>query len=173
MKKYLAGLLLAMIATGAAAVDGYKGVKFGSSFDDLQSAKLCDFERASRQPNNKNVVLFNCLNFQFADSNTMAAASFIDDKFSRLVIVVDNGSIQSLYGALSEKYGEPSFFSSSVDVQKSMTTGEPVYIKFDNDTVIIKVEKVNGIEVATLIYSAPDFDQKISEFQKNKISDDI
>ncbi|MGJ3350213.1 hypothetical protein JC794_03895 [Morganella morganii] len=172
MKKYLLGIVLALTAVGAMAVDGYKGVKFGSSFEKIKSAGLCSFV-PYKQNSVSHVSLYQCTDFRFSGKNTIAMVSLLDNKFSRLVIVVNNGSIQSLYAALSEKYGEPSFLSSSEEVQQSMVTGEPVYVKFDNDTVIIKVEKVNGIEVSTLIYTVPDFEQKVSDIQKNNISDDI
>lgn len=172
MKKYLAGLLLAMVVTGAGAVDGYKGVKFGSSFDDLQSAKLCNFERASRQPDNKNVVLYNCMNFQFADSNTMAAASFIDGKFVKLQIIVDP-PLDPILKALYNKYGTPSSLSTKDDIQNAAVTGNPVYIRFDNGTVFLKAEKVNKIDVVSLNYVSPDFESSIEQQQVHKIADDI
>lgn len=172
MKKYIAGLLLAFIATGAMAVDGYKGVKFGSSFNTLQSAKFCDFQKASNQPDNKNIVMYNCMNFQFADSNTMAAASFIDGKFVKLQIIVDP-PLDPIIKALYNKYGTPSSSSTKDDIQNAAVTGSPVYIRFDKGTVFLKVEKVNKIDVVSLNYVSPDFEPSIEQQQVKKIADDI
>ncbi|WP_274369945.1 hypothetical protein [Morganella morganii] len=172
MKKYLLGLALALTAAGSMAVDGYKNVKFGSSFEILKSAKLCDFQKASKQSGHKKMVMYNCLDFQFDGNQTIAAASFIDDEFGKLQIMV-NSPIESVLGALYKKYGSPSSSSTEDEIQQAIITGHPIYIRFDNDTVNVKIERVNKIDLVSLIYTSPEFDKKMSETQASNISDDI
>lgn len=135
MKRYLLSLILAFTATGAMAVDGYKEVKFGSSFEAMRSAGLCDFQIASKQPEHKNIVMYNCLDFQFDGNHTMAAASFIGGKFGKLQIMVDS-PVNSVLEALYKKYGAPSSSSTEEEMQNAIITGNPIYVRFDKDTVI-------------------------------------
>lgn len=171
MKKYLLSLILAFTATGAMAVDGYKEVKFGSSFEAMKSAGLCDFQIASKQPEHKNIVMYNCLDFQFDGNHTMAAASFIGGKFGKLQIMVDS-PVNSVLEALYKKYGTPSSSSTEEEMQNAIITGNPIYVRFDKDTVILKVERVNKIDLVSLNYVSPDFEPPVKE-KTQKITDDI
>lgn len=63
--------------------------------------------------------------------------------------------------------------SSRDDIIRAMQTGEPVFFKFDKNTIIIQVEKVNGVEVTSLIYLSPDYEDILNSMQKNNISGDI
>ncbi|HCR3209750.1 hypothetical protein F9879_15760 [Morganella morganii] len=172
MKKYLLGIVLALTAAGAMAVDGYKGVKFGSSFEDLQSAGLCDFKKANSQPNGQNVVVYNCLDFKFSGKDTIAAASFLDGKFGKLVIMV-NSPAEPVIDALAKKYGGVSSSSTMEEIQNAPITGKPVYVRFDHDTVVFKMEMAGKINIKHLIYTSPEFDKKMNETQASNISDDI
>ncbi|EQB9157318.1 hypothetical protein CRX48_12125 [Morganella morganii] len=171
MKRYLLSLILAFTATGAMAVDGYKEVKFGSSFEAMRSAGLCDFQIASKQPEHKNIVMYNCLDFQFDGNHTMAAASFIGGKFGKLQIMVDS-PVNSVLEALYKKYGAPSSSSTEEEMQNAIITGNPIYVRFDKDTVILKVERVNKIDLVSLNYVSPDFELSVKE-KTQKITDDI
>lgn len=172
MKKYLLGIVLALTAAGAMAVDGYKSVKFGSSIQDVKKANLCSLETSPLKSKIAGLSIYMCFDFKFSGKNTIASFAFLNDKFQRLAINIDS-NVTPVFDALAEKYGEPSFMSSRDDIIRAMQTGEPVFFKFDKNTIIIQVEKVNGVEVTSLIYLSPDYEDILNSMQKNNISGDI
>ncbi|CDK63361.1 hypothetical protein [Morganella morganii IS15] len=57
-------------------------------------------------------------------------------------------------------------------MQNAIITGNPIYVRFDKDTVILKVERVNKIDLVSLNYVSPDFELSVKE-KTQKITDDI
>ncbi|PHH11182.1 hypothetical protein CRX48_00800 [Morganella morganii] len=48
-------------------------------------------------------------------------------------------------------------------MQNAIITGNPIYVRFDKDTVILKVERVNKIDLVSLNYVSPDFELSVKE----------
>ncbi|WP_127554761.1 hypothetical protein [Morganella morganii] len=65
--------------------------------------------------------------------------------------------------ALYKKYGAPSSSSTEEEMQNAIITGNPIYVRFDKDTVILKVERVNKIDLVSLNYVSPDFELSVKE----------
>ncbi|EPL7527875.1 hypothetical protein RG484_001618 [Morganella morganii] len=172
MKKYLVGIALALITTGAMAVDGYKGVKFGSSYSTLKKANLCSFKPYSSPVDIKGFSAYECSDFIFSGRKNNAAVSFIDNKFQQLIINFD-GETMPLLEALRDKYGVPSSSTPTDVMKRAAQTGEPVIIKFDHDTVIVRYENSNGKDKTTLIYAASDYEKRVNSLLKKSVSDDI
>ncbi|PHM47106.1 hypothetical protein [Xenorhabdus miraniensis] len=172
IKSVLLGLLLSVSSLSSWAVDGYKGVKFGSSVKELMDAKLCNFQKLPPTSNLKEFSIYACSDFQFSGKKTLAMAAFLNGKFKRFLINVDS-NINPLINALTKKYGTPSSMSSEEELVRALSTGETVFVSYDNDSIVIKVEKKNGSETVTLMYTDPKFDDEKNALSLDKIANDI
>lgn len=79
------GLALAVMSSSVLAVDGYKGVKFGSNVDTLLKSNICSFKKYD---DDTTVTTYFCKDFKFSGSNTVAMAFFLDGKFQRFAITL-------------------------------------------------------------------------------------
>ncbi len=172
MKKYLFGAILSLAAAGAMAVDGYKNIKFGSSYSIVNEANLCELKPYNAPVDVKGFSAYQCSDFIFSGKKNNAAISFINDEFQQLIINF-NGETMPLLEALREKYGKPSSSTPTDVMKRAAKTGEPVIIKFDHDTVIVRYERLDGKDRTTLIYAAPDYEKKVNTLLKESVSNDI
>ncbi|WP_053014291.1 hypothetical protein [Xenorhabdus griffiniae] len=170
MKRVLLGLMLSTLSLSSWAVDGYKGVKFGSSIDDVINSKLCTIVISGSDV--KGVTNYRCDDFDFAGKKTLAYFSFIKGEFKRLIIQI-NPNIGLLTNSLEAKYGSPSFQSSEEDIKRSTITGEPIDIMFDKNTIIISVKKINGSDIALLSYTDPNYSTEYKALSNQKYNNDI
>lgn len=162
MKKYLLGIVLALTAAGAMAVDGYKEVKFGASYQAVKASKICNLkETASRNA----FSFYSCNDFSFNNEKTTATFEFINNKFYR-VLIHTNLYPEVLINSLTEKYGEPVSPDNS-KAKESLAKGNTVHVYFDNNTVILGVQLVNGKPKTFLMYQSPDY-TTISQSAKGK-----
>ncbi len=172
MKRVLLGLMLSMLSLSSWAVDGYKGVLFGASVKDVLNTGLCSFQETQSNSEIKELSLYTCSDFTFSGKKTMAMATFLNGKFKRLLIDV-NSNINPLLDALSKKYGSPSSMSEQSIMERAITTGEPVLVYYDNNTVVITVRKVNNKEIIHLIYTDHEFDNELRALSQKAIASDI
>ncbi|EPO2452360.1 MULTISPECIES: hypothetical protein [Providencia] len=174
MKKILLGALLSIFVANANAVDGYKNIKFGSSIKDVVNANVCSLKEFPDTNKVAGLTNYGCFDFQFGGKNTIAMAFFINGKFQRFAINIDDNYVSVLNG-LIEKYGKPSSSDTPEKIKRADSTGEPVFVKFDNDTVVLRVQKnmSTGKESALLIYTSPKYDELLSKITKDSIIDDI
>lgn len=168
--------VLGLVISGeVAAVDGYKGVKFGSSFSQLQAGKICSWEKyeADKTPG---MDTYYCTNFQFAGKKRTGLAIFIDKKFERISVPLTKDiGFEALADSLKKKYGEPSSVFTQEDIQKAMTDGGEVNVKFDNDTVIISIthDVSTNADTSLLIYTSPDYFEKMNKIQAKALDGDL
>lgn len=80
LKSIALGMFLFVASSSAMAVDGYKGVKFGSSLNELNAGKLCTWNKYQKNKTD-GMDYYSCENFKFSGKNTLAMAFFIDKKF--------------------------------------------------------------------------------------------
>ncbi|MGX7911113.1 hypothetical protein [Klebsiella pneumoniae] len=167
------GILLAFISFQSFAVDGYKDVKFGVDVKSVLAAKWCNFKKYN-DGGIKGLQSFYCTNFKFSGSDTLAVAIFLDGKFERLAISLNSG-IDPLTSALEKKYGKPSSTSTPEEGQKAMTQGGSIYIRYDNDTVLLVGTRdiSEGKDRSQLIYSSADYDKKLSALQAQNLEGDL
>lgn len=165
------GLALVVMSSSVLAVDGYKGVKFGSNVDTLLKSNICSFKKYD---NDSIVTTYACRDFKFSGSNTAAMAFFLDGKFQRFVITL-NVKVDSVFNGLAKKYGPPSSTSTAEEMHNAATTGKPIYIRFDNDTIFIRGQKdlSTGKDDGMLIYSSPSYDKELTKMQSKTIQDDL
>lgn len=165
------GLALAVMSSSVLAVDGYKGVKFGSNIDTLLKSNICSFIKYDDSPT---VTTYFCKDFKFSGSNTIAMAFFLDGKFQRLAITL-NVKVDSVFDGLVKKYGPASSTSTAEEMHNASTTGKPIYIRFDNDTVFILGQKdlSTGKDNGMLIYSSPNYAKELTKIQSKNIQDDL
>lgn len=175
MKKYLLGLVLALTAAGAMAVDGYKGVKFGDTVKQVLSSKLCNFEKMPNTSGLKRVSQYGCTDFKFSGKPSLVVAIFIDDKLKKLLINVDP-DINPLLNSLMDKYGTPNAMSSQDELNRAQANSDEysLFVDFDKGTVSLQVEKSKRKPVmAMLIYSDINFDKELSEIKNKSLAGDI
>ncbi|MGC8341830.1 hypothetical protein [Pantoea ananatis] len=175
MKKLMMSVAISMFifSSTSYAVDGYKGVKFGSSLSELKAAKLCSWKKWEGKQT-KNLQSYYCQDFNFSGQNTIAFAVFYNDKFQRLAISI-NQNVDPVMKALTKKYGTPSSTSSQQDYQDVMKFGGSVFVKFDNNTVIVagNYDVDTNKQTGQLIYSSPDYEQLLSKLQQESVENDL
>ncbi|HEN3660453.1 TPA: hypothetical protein U5E42_000125 [Yersinia enterocolitica] len=165
------GLALAVMSSSVLAVDGYKGVKFGSNIDTLLKSNICSFKKYDE---NTTVTTYLCKDFKFSGSNTIAMAFFLDGKFQRLAISL-NTNVVSVLDGLVKKYGPASSASTAEEMKLASTTGEPIYVKFDNDTVFVKGQKdlPTGKDEGVLVYTSSTYEKELVRLQSKAVQDDL
>ncbi|NHB90771.1 hypothetical protein [Photorhabdus cinerea] len=173
MKRVLLGLMLSTLSLSSWAVDGYKGVKFGSSIDDVINSKLCTYKKIENSVYNiKEVSSYVCYDLNFSGKKTTAIFTFIDNKFQRISIDVDPDTAY-LMEALQHKYGRPSSRPDQDQIALSKTTGIPVSFGFDDDTIFVAKRYTNGNSSALLIYTTSHYEEKIRQLSTSNLSQDI
>ncbi|WP_145546541.1 hypothetical protein [Yersinia intermedia] len=165
------GLALAVMSSSVLAVDGYKGVKFGSNVDTLLKSNICSFKKYD---DDTTVTTYFCKDFKFSGSNTVAMAFFLDGKFQRFAITL-NVKVDSVFNGLVKKYGPASSTSTAEEMHNASTTGEPIYIRFDNDTIFIRGQRdlSTGKDDGMLIYSSPSYEEELTKMQLKTIQGDL
>ncbi|HEQ1859971.1 TPA: hypothetical protein VEO38_003557 [Providencia alcalifaciens] len=174
MQKILIGMLLSFFSISALAIDGYKGIKFGSSVKEVLDANICSLKQFPDMEKIPETQEYGCFNLPFGGKNTLGMAFFIDGKFKRFAINVDDNYVSVLNG-LIEKYGKPSSSNTPEEITAASRNGNPVFVRFDNDTIFIRLEwnVATGKESALLIYTSHDFDKLMALKNKKSIINDI
>ncbi|HDS4634401.1 TPA: hypothetical protein QH210_003597 [Klebsiella pneumoniae subsp. pneumoniae] len=172
-QKVSLGISLLLLSHQALAVDGYKGVKFGSDIKSVMAAKWCSFQQY-KDSGIKGVQSYYCRDFKFSGTDTLAMAIFIEGKFERLAINLNTG-IDPLTSALEKKYGKPSSTSTPEEGEKVMTQGGSIYIRYDNDTVLLVGTRdiTKGKDTSQLIYSSADYNEKLTTLQSRNLDGDL
>lgn len=174
-------LLFCLTATGmlmsgqASAVDGYKSVKFGSTFSQLQSGKICNWKKYDAAQT-KGMDTYYCTNLSFAGKSTTGLAIFIDKKFERFSIPLTKDiGLEALIDSLKKKYGEPSSMFTQEEIQKVMSEGGEVSVKFDNNTVMVSITRDNATkeDSSLLVYSSSDYFEKLGKLQSNILEGEL
>ena len=168
MVRFIVAALALTLSMGAWAVDGYKDLKFNMSRADVIKSKLCSFKVDETDS-------WQCNNLKFGNKNTIAFAYFIGDRLKRVAILIDVDSIMGVATGLMEKYGPVSSMSEQEEWNAVDTTnGAEAYMRFDNDSIIIKVTKHETFgQVAMLIYTTPDYQALVRERQGAAVADDL
>lgn len=163
--KLLKSVLLASIATlsfNTFAVDGYQKAKFGMSEQEVKKLYKCNWQK-----DDDNGIY--CENFKLGSLNTEAWFYFIDNKFERAAFLIPDESIEGVTQAIQSKY------RLSTPLPNEATNPQPNQMYdagFDHDTVFIRFAYENDMSVSTLlIYSSPEFDEKETNRQKQKVND--
>ncbi|WP_140182219.1 hypothetical protein [Providencia stuartii] len=175
MKKLLIGALLTFFSVSSMAVDGYKNIKFGDTVKQVLNSKLCNFEKMPNTSGLKQMSQYGCTDFKFSGKPSLVVATFIDDKFRKLIINVDP-DINPLLNSLMEKYGAPNAMSSQDELNKAQVNSDEysLFVDFDKGTVSLQVEKSKNKPVmALLIYSDINFDKELSEIKNKNLAEDI
>lgn len=174
IKAIVMGIFLSAVAFNTFAVDGYKNVKFGSDISTLKKAKLCTWAKGDSY-SIKGVDTYFCPDFKFSGSNSMAIAIFINDRFERISINLNNNDIEPLLTALQKKYGEPSSATSADKAEKAVENGGEVYIKYDSDTVFVSMNRDLELQkdLASLVYSSSDYTKKFAAVRSKTLEDDV
>ena len=163
---------LALASNAALAVDGYKNLKFGMSQEDVNNTNICTLSPQNLDV--QGVEALGCTDLQFGGKSRMAVMAFMDNKLERVMVIQDAGSIEGLLAGLSEKYGAPSSVPSAEELQRVNATGGSIEVKFDGDTVIVRGTIAHDkSETVLLMYSTPDYDEKLAQQQKGELQSDL
>ncbi|MEH4623087.1 hypothetical protein PO369_05720 [Phytobacter diazotrophicus] len=174
-RRFALGVLLLAFSSMSSAVDGYKGVKFGSAFKDLKAAKLCTWKKYEDN-SIKGMDSYYCENFKFSGLTTVAMAFFLDGSFERFSIVVDKSqNVTALAESLVQKYGKPSSSFTDDELRNVQKNGGELTIKFDNDTVMlgIKHDVSTNTDSTMLLYSSSEYFGKLGKLQKSGFDNDL
>ena len=173
IKSLALGLALSVFSFTSSAVDGYKGVKFGSDVKTVLAAKLCNLQKYNDNKT-KGLDAYYCNNFKLSGKDTTAMAIFLDGKFERLSISL-NMDINPVMATLEKKYGKASSMSTPEEAKKVMSEGGSIHIKYDNDTIIATVDRdiEEKKEYTHLIYTSPDYDKLLSQLQVRELDNDL
>ncbi len=171
-KLFYLGLILLAAPSFAMAVDGYKGVKFGSSFNELNAAKMCSWDKSNDDVKGRDS--YYCDDFKFSGKKSRAMAFFINQKFERFAIVIEQ-DIGTFLESLKNKYGVPSSMVTPQELERFQSNGGSMNVKFDNDTVIVNFthEVSSNKELTLLIYTSPKFDKLNKEINVKNLESDI
>lgn len=167
------GVILFTVSSFAIAVDGYKNVKFGSSFSEFNASKLCSWKKYDKNKTG-GMDSYVCDNFKFSGKNSLAMAFFIDGKFERLAIPIEENSM-AVIDSLKKKYGEPSSSFTAEEFERAQTFGGAINIKFDKDTIILNVTRDPETKQDTthLVYTSAEYDAMYKKLQEKSIENDI
>lgn len=115
-KHWLLGTLLGAIALPSFAVDGYKDIKFGMSFDQVKRSKFCETYWVQNHRFQDNEISYTCLKFRI-DNRTpypLEVSLFEDNVyeislnlFKELSETEFLGKMQELTQNLESQYGKP------------------------------------------------------------------
>lgn len=172
----LVGLSCIILATSfnAFAVDGYKSIKFGASKNTVKKSGICTFRGQTTISDSVNTL--DCDDLSFSGSKASASAIFVDGKFERFAILIDESQILPLAGALNKKYGRPDRNSSTKAQWNAIDTtpNTQAFIWFDNGTVLLQVTNdANMNRESLLVYTAPDYSQKVMNTSSKSLADDV
>ncbi|WP_447876851.1 hypothetical protein [Serratia fonticola] len=172
IKQLSLGLALLVVSYSSLGVDGYKGVKFGSSFNDLNSANICSWQE--KKDELKGVNSYYCDDFKFSGKDTIAAAFFINERFERFAIVLGQ-DIGAVLEGLKNKYGPPSSMVTLEDIEKYQSQGGSLNIEFDKGTIILNATRENssGKEKTLLVYTTTEFESLYNKIRANGLKNDI
>lgn len=173
IKIVVIGLILSLTSSLAMAVDGYKDVKFGSSIKEVLDKKWCNWT-AYKNSKPSGLQGYYCTDFKFSGQPTLAIAIFIDGKFERLSIIL-NRDITPVISALQKKYGPQSSSSSKEDSTKAIEHGGEIYIKFDNDTVFVSVNRdvKTQKDTSSLVYTSQNYDNLYAKTQEKELEGEL
>ncbi|MBC3228338.1 hypothetical protein [Serratia fonticola] len=168
------GFILLAASSSALAVDGYKGVKFGSTLSDLKAANLCPWKKYE-SGNFKEIESYYCNDFKFSSKKTFAMAFFINDKFERLAITVPTTDFSAVLDGMKTKYGAPTTMATPEEADSVKLYGGSLSVKFDNDTIILNLSRDNATkeDSAYLIYSSQKYDEFYKQLRDKSVLNDI
>lgn len=175
IKSILFGFGLMAFCSVATAVDGYKGIKFGSDFNKLKTAKICTWKEYADN-NIKGMQTYYCSDFKFSGVTTLATAIFLNGSFERLSIMIhDTQDVVTLLESLTKKYGPPSSTFTEDELKSVQTNGGSVSIKYDEDTVILGInsDPSTKVESTMLLYSSPTYFDKLKQLEQKNMENDL
>ncbi|HDT2145340.1 hypothetical protein [Kosakonia sacchari] len=175
IKSIILGLGLVAFTSAASAVDGYKGIKFGSDFNQLKAAKICTWKEY-KDNKIKGMQTYYCPDFKFSGATTLATAIFLNDSFERLSIMIhDTQDVVTLFESLSKKYGSPSSKFTADELKSVQENGGSVTVKFDEDTVILSMNRdpATREESTMLLYSSPTYFDKLKQLEQKNMENDL
>ncbi|HGU9904403.1 TPA: hypothetical protein ACNFPO_004452 [Citrobacter freundii] len=172
-RQFALGLLLLTFSSVSLAVDGYKNVKFGSSFKQLQNANFCNWKRYDEKKI-PGLDSYYCENFQFGSERTMAMAFFINGQFKRFGIVFDS-DVSAVLNGLQKKYGEPSSTFDANKMDELKAYGGSASIGFDKDTVVVTLTRdpTTKQDSTQLIYTAQDYEKLYGALKSKNLEGDL
>lgn len=163
-------LIASLLTSNAFAVDGYKEFKFGMTKADVKKAFKCNWYK---EPS-PDMDILACDKYPFSKKNTGIGLFFIDEKLERLALVIPGpiGNETGIIQGLMEKYK----LSTPADLHKLQNPqpNDVIDAKWDNDTVIFRYIFDNLMNITMLLmYSSPDFDEKLIKSQKESSKSDL
>lgn len=172
-KKAMFIIAAVLFANSAHSVDGYKNMKFGMSKQDIIRMKPCALFPGAGAP--LGVENQQCIDFVFAGSRVTAAFFFVEEKLERVGFMLEKNQMMGLFESLTKKYGPPSSSSTQAQLNAVDTTpNSSGFVAFDNNTVYLRfMSDATLRQSGVLIYTSPDYEEKVKAFQAAAANDDI
>lgn len=153
-------LFLLIFPSTVLAVDGYKDLKFGTSYAQLKKLKKCDLEE-QKEFTTKSLRIYQCEDFDFNGKKMLATFHFVNDRLLKITIAVGRSLDENfaLTKALKEKYGEFTHkptHEEVLDYQSGLQ--ESLYASWEKETVVLAIYRSGpNREIVFLSYVSPDF----------------
>ncbi|TWI54828.1 hypothetical protein IQ22_01731 [Pseudomonas duriflava] len=170
---YLLGAAVWTVSSLAYAVDGYKNLHFGDTKQTVLASKLCTL--TAKRSAIDGLDYYGCADFKLGKDIVEAGFFFIDDQFLRLSIVTPPEKSFLIAQGLNEKYGPPSSQSTAeAFIQLEKKPNHQAFLAFDHNTIFYKFSTTATMKrQALLIYTAPDYEQRLLKKQIQKINPDL
>ncbi|WP_315707772.1 hypothetical protein [Brenneria uluponensis] len=155
LQKNLLAIALPLLSLTASATDGYKNMKFGSSFNTIKQQADCSMTGPDTIDGMK---VYSCKNFEFYDKKTLAMFGFNNDKFVRLAITITLDEVPSVVEGLKSKYGMTSPLTDA-DINTFMNTpNSRVVAKFDKNHITLVFDNdADNQKNIYLVYTAENY----------------
>lgn len=172
-------LFISAIAGDAIAVKGYKELKWGQTVKETKKTindnSYCDV--TDLNVNKDGIRVLACDNFDFGGTKRHAFFLSVNDKLLRIGIAIEADEIEPLIDIFEKKYKTHSGSLPEGGQYPSEAIG------WDDDTILLKiifpdtpVQAQNQLPqepYATLIYTSPDFENKLREHKKKMLEKSI
>lgn len=157
-------MLAAFSLNVVAAVDGVTPYKFGMNIKTVKHQKKCSLEKAEDET-------YYCEDYPLGKIKTNAFFYFISGKLERVAISLPVESVDGIAKALMNKYP----LSSELPEEVNKPQPNQIYdMGFEDDTVLLRFGYENDMEESVwLIYTTPDFNEKLSKQQADDVKDEL
>jgi hypothetical protein len=172
-RQWLFAAALLAFSASSMAVDGYKNLKFGMTAKEALSTKTCSFRAGSS--GQKGVDMYICDDFKIGGHKVLGYMFFIDSKLARFAFQQPIADAISVLEAIKKKYGEP-LNPPSREALRTLDNipNSSVEVDYDNATVAVRFTSDERLyQRMWVMYSIPDYNEKLISLKDSQISSDL
>jgi hypothetical protein len=152
-------LIVVCMAQQTFAVDGYKDLKFGESYEEIDSKKKpCDWIKSGWN-HEFGLLEATCKDLKFASHRIPAYFAFLDNQLHLVILTIPLSMAKVAVDSLTGKYGKPEFASPTEDFKKVDTTpNSKAIISWKSATIQFKIMRSkSNVVTAEIFYKSDQF----------------